>query len=291
VAAFRVVPGLDPFEDRLPQFVSALPSLLVEEFALHRRPERLHKAVVNAGRDPAHRSEQPCLTEPVPEHPRGVLGSAVRMHHRARLGFASPPRHIKRVDDELRPDVIGDRPPDHAAGEHVHDGRAIDLPGPRRMFRDVRDPELVRAVRDELAFHEILVRGRQRAILPAFAAVADPRDPGPAHQPGHPLLSASDLQPEPQLRVHAPRAVAGSRFSVNADDRDRQLLVDACSLRGKATLPRIEPRPRDPQDPAGKGRVDPGGHEVLDHREDPFGPTTSRAKYADACRRISISAA
>lgn len=74
--------------------------------------------------------------------------------------------------------------------------------------------------------------------LPAFAAVADPRNPGP-----------------------------------------------------RATLPRIETQPRDPQDPAGKGRAYPGGDEVIDHREDLFGPTTSRARYADAYRRISISAA
>lgn len=33
-----------------------------------------HESVVDAGRDPAHRSEEPGLSEPVPEHPGRVLG-------------------------------------------------------------------------------------------------------------------------------------------------------------------------------------------------------------------------
>jgi hypothetical protein len=79
------------------------------------------------------------------------------MDHGSGLGLASPPRHVERVNNELCTDVIGDRPPDYPAGEQIHDGRAVDLDGPRRMFGDVGHPELVRAVRDELTFHEILV--------------------------------------------------------------------------------------------------------------------------------------
>lgn len=100
------------------------------------------------------------------------------------------------------------RPSDHAAGKHVLDGRAIGLPAVVRCSVMSPDPELVRAVRDELAFHEILVRCWQRAILPAFAAVTDRRDPGQSHQPGHPLLSAPDLQPKPQLRMHPSGSLA-----------------------------------------------------------------------------------
>jgi len=207
-AEVSVVSGLDLLEDRLPEFVTALPGVLVEKLASHRRPERFHAAVVDARRDPAHGSEQPCQAQPMTEHPGSVLGSPIRMNDGSWFGLASPPRHIERVNNELCADVVGDRPSDHAAGEHVHDGRAIDLPGPPRMSRDVSDPELVRAVRDE------------RAVLP-----------------------------------------------------------------GKET------GPRDSHYPTGKGPVDPSGDEAVDHRKDPYGPTTSRTKYDDACRRISISAA
>ena len=40
------VPGLDPLEDRLGQLVFGFPPRGVEEFALHRRPERFDHRVV-----------------------------------------------------------------------------------------------------------------------------------------------------------------------------------------------------------------------------------------------------
>ena len=141
MAAARVVPSLDPFKDRLPELISALPDALVEEFALHGGPERFHESVVDAGRDPAHRFEEPGLSEPVPEHPRRVLGSAVRVNHGPGLGFASPPRHVEGVDDEFGADVVGNGPADDAAGEHIHDGSAVDLPGLRLDSSSRRNTE------------------------------------------------------------------------------------------------------------------------------------------------------
>lgn len=61
--------------------------------------------------------------------------------------------------------------------------------------------------------------------------MAIPRDPGQSNQLRDALLPASDPQPEPQLHVHAARPVADSGVPASADDRDRQFLVDSCSLR------------------------------------------------------------
>lgn len=61
----------------------------------------LDEGVVDARRDPAPRSEQTRLAEPVAEEPGGVLSSSIRMNDRSGLGSAPPPGHLERVDDHL----------------------------------------------------------------------------------------------------------------------------------------------------------------------------------------------
>ena len=90
------------------------------------------------------------------------------------VGFAPPPGHVERVDYELRKDVIGDRPPDHAAGEDIDDRRALDRPRFCGVLGVVRHPQLAGAVGDEVAPDEIFVRCWQRPGRPPFTAVADP---------------------------------------------------------------------------------------------------------------------
>jgi len=78
VAAPRVVPGLDPLEDRRSQLGPGCPGAGVEKFALHRRPERFEHGVVDAGGGPAHRAERAGGAQAVAEDPGAVRVFAVR---------------------------------------------------------------------------------------------------------------------------------------------------------------------------------------------------------------------
>ena len=80
MAPAGVVPTFDPFEDRCRQLHARIPVLAVEEFALHRGPERFDERVVDAGGDSTHGSEQASGTEPVSEYPGRVSHAPVGMH-------------------------------------------------------------------------------------------------------------------------------------------------------------------------------------------------------------------
>lgn len=73
MAPVGVVPGFDPFEDRVGELVAGFPGAPVEEFDLHRPPKGFHERVVVGGGDLAHGTEQPGLAEPAAEPPAGVL--------------------------------------------------------------------------------------------------------------------------------------------------------------------------------------------------------------------------
>ena len=62
VPAFRVVPGFDPVEDRRSELVAAGPVVLVEEFSLQDREERLGNGIVVAITDGPHRSKQASIS-------------------------------------------------------------------------------------------------------------------------------------------------------------------------------------------------------------------------------------
>jgi Integrase core domain len=76
VAPARVVPGLDPVEDRQCQLLAGVPVVLVEQLELQRSEEALDDAVVEAVPDRAHGSEQPGSAEPATERPGRVLLTA-----------------------------------------------------------------------------------------------------------------------------------------------------------------------------------------------------------------------
>ena len=93
VTAARVIPALDPFEDRGDELGPGRSAAAVEQLELQRPEERLHHRVVDSRRDPAHRVEQAGGAEAVPEGPRGVLGgfkwSSQHLEVRSRDGKAT----------------------------------------------------------------------------------------------------------------------------------------------------------------------------------------------------------
>jgi hypothetical protein len=69
-------------------------------------------------------------------------------------GTTPPDRHLDRVDDELCPQVVGDRPADAAPGVAVED-RGQRASPPRCGRSNVGDPQAVGPLRVPLASHEV----------------------------------------------------------------------------------------------------------------------------------------
>ena len=78
----RVVPGIDPFEDRSAGFIDAVPGLLVKELALHGDQK---DSIIELFTDDATRPMDPSspASPPVPEAPRCVPGEFTRSLQRA----------------------------------------------------------------------------------------------------------------------------------------------------------------------------------------------------------------
>jgi hypothetical protein len=124
-------------------------------------------------------------------------------------GSALPERHLQGVDDQLRAQVVGDRPADDPAGEHVEDDGEVDPPLAAAVLGDVGDVEPVGLGRGEPPLHQVLgPLGRGvAASAAAQPAPVHPLQPGAAHQPFHPLAADPDVPAEPGLGVHPAGAV------------------------------------------------------------------------------------
>jgi hypothetical protein len=129
--------------------------------------------------------------------------------NQARVGTAALDGHLERVDDELGPEVVGDRPADDPAAVAVHHRRQVQPPLPRADVGDVRAPEPVDRGRREVALDQ--VRGGPRALHAdrgLAAPAADlPGQAGAAHQPLDALATDTDAILQAQLGVHARRPV------------------------------------------------------------------------------------
>lgn len=76
------------------------------------------------------------------------------------------------------------------------------------MLGDVGEPDAVGCAVGELALDQVVMGGRIRAV-PLLAVVADPVDPGLAHQPRHPFAPDPQAQAHPQFGMH-PRCPLGA---------------------------------------------------------------------------------
>ena len=197
MAAVRVVPGFDVFEDRLAELLTSGPGSRVEELSLERCEEAFAEGVVIGGADAAHAAEQAGLAEAVPKCPGRVLRATVGVQDcLTGLGSAAPACDLQRVDDEFGLEVIGDGEADDAARVDIdHDGR-VDPALTGGVLGDIGDPEPVGLVDCEDAFDVIRMRRRRRrrsaktAPIRALEALV-------THQPRDPLSADPDATAEP----------------------------------------------------------------------------------------------
>jgi hypothetical protein len=129
--------------------------------------------------------------------------------HEPGVGAAAADGHLERVDDELGPEVVGERPADDPAAVEVDHRRQVQPALPRPDVGDIRRPQPVRLGRVEVALHEIR-RGAdtRHADRRAPAAAFDlSGQAGAAHQPLDALAAHTDAVIQAQLRVHARRPI------------------------------------------------------------------------------------
>ena len=77
LSAAAVVGPLDPGHDRDAQLLAGGPGAAVQDVLLEQREEALHRGVVAAGGDSAHRSDHTMAGEHTTELPASKLGSSI----------------------------------------------------------------------------------------------------------------------------------------------------------------------------------------------------------------------
>src|SRR5712671_5799425 len=97
MAAMRIVPTLDEFEDGHARFYLGFEAAAVEQFTFERGEETLAHRVIEAIADRAHRRPQAGLLATFAEGQRGVLAVLVRVMNHAG-GAALCERHVERLE-------------------------------------------------------------------------------------------------------------------------------------------------------------------------------------------------
>lgn len=206
-------------------------------------------------------------------------------------GLASPASHVDRVDDELGAQMIGDRPADASAREHVDHGRAVDPSLARSMLRDVSHSELVRGIRGEDSFHVLFERGRQTTAAAAPPlAVMNALQPRDTHEPFNPTAPDPDSAAEHQLGMNPANPIGSSGDRMEVANRVDQIRILDITSRRPTRAPLVKARRRHLQHPADHRDGQSVAGEFMDQPEPYCGSTFSRAKYALTPRSFAISA-
>src|SRR6266851_1718693 len=100
MAAMRIVPTLDEFEDGHARFYLGFEAAAVEQFAFERGEETLAHRVVEAIADRAHRGSHARLAATLAEGERSVLGEFKRMMNHGG-GPALPQRQVERLEHQF----------------------------------------------------------------------------------------------------------------------------------------------------------------------------------------------
>src|SRR5215208_4286330 len=254
VSSPGVVEALDVLEDRTSRYVPSRPRVAVDQLPLERGNEALgHRVVVGIGHR-SHRGQKTLFPEPAPELHGGVLGAPIGVVNQPRRWPASVDGHVHSIENQFRPKVVRHGPSYDSPGVSVEHEREVEPAFPGSDVSDVRDPQAIRSLRGEVAFHQI--RGRESALglraqsrtsLSPVTATAE--YPGLPHQPRHSFPGASNTQ-RPQLEVNSRRPVGLSAVCVNTNDLLRKQGICLSPSRRCSAPPAVEAAPGDSQHPA-----------------------------------------
>ena len=206
MASLGIVPALDPLGDSIGQLVAGLPCFRVEQFELHRAPERFHHGIVIAVPDGAHGSEEAGGAQALTEDPRSILRTVIGVQYRMLIvglfiGLAADDGHAQGIGNEFGAHVLGNRPANDQSGIDIHHRCAIQDAFHRGVLGDIRDPQLIWLGGGEVPVDQIrtgcCVRVTDRAAVASSPVEA--LDTGLAHQSGDPLEVHRQPQPERQF--------------------------------------------------------------------------------------------
>src|SRR5579884_4018239 len=149
-------------------------------------------------------------------------------------------RHVERIENEFCPQMISHCPTDDAAAVDIEHNGEKQKAVPRRNIRDVRNPELIRSARCEVAVDQIRCRARVfvahgcfKAFSPCgaldFALSHDARDALVAHAKA--FIS--------QVVLQSRAAVVVTRLTMQRFKAISKQQVRSLSLRRRPLQPRI----------------------------------------------------
>ncbi len=186
--------------------------------------------------------------------------------------------------------MVRHRPAHDPAAPDIQDHREVEESGPCRDIGDVRHPQLVRTVRDELAIDQVRrwprirepQRGRRR---PAPAHACERLF---SHESADPFRSHA-LSGFLELGMHARAPVRPARALVNGVNACLELGITLRTPARRTLPPRVVPAGGDLQHAAHRGDRVPGL--VRSHEPEDFGgiASVSRANQAAAFARIARS--
>ena len=159
MAPRAVVEHVDVVEDGVSEFESSCPTLPVEQFDLHARPEALHHGVVECITDRAKGWQQSGFASSLGDGPGGELSAVVRVNNAAMFRPPLLDRHVEGVHHQLGVLDRVDRPADDPPAAGVHHTTTEDSPFARLLLGDVRGSQFVKVTAGELALDQIAARG------------------------------------------------------------------------------------------------------------------------------------
>jgi hypothetical protein len=173
--------------------------------------------------------------------------------------------HLERGDHQAGFHAAVDGPADDPVRVRVFDSAAVELAFAGAVLGYVREPQLVRGVRGEVAAHQV-VMGRGARLGPlAGARLAEHRPPAvvPADLPHRAVTRDMSLgtdligeEPIPELGIVA----------VRVEDRVRQVRLVELGVGDRAGQPPVVGLAGDHEDPARHRDGDPVGGELTDER-------------------------
>ena len=166
-----VEPG-DPLDDRELELASGSPDAVGDQLGLEGVDERFGHSVVVGIADRSDRLQDAVIVELLLEEKARVLRSGIAVVNELEVGaaLATRQRHPQRVENEVGAHRGGELPADNPAAVGVDDEREEDQAFPAAQVGEVRDPELVRPARGEVAVDPVGRAQRPR--------VGDRRAPG-----------------------------------------------------------------------------------------------------------------
>jgi hypothetical protein len=128
--------------------------------------------------------------------------------------------HVEGVQDQLGAQVLSHRPAHNSPGEGVQDHRQVQPALVGALLGDVGHPQPVRPWRQEVPFDQVRRRcgGRVAACGAVPPAAVDALQAVVAHQPGDPFAADMDVQAQPELGMHAWRAIGAPAAGMDLAD-------------------------------------------------------------------------